>query len=234
LREDSCNLQGASAVLMGRKEGKVRRSAFLAITCAGCVTYFSADESTGKVDITGERLRSVPWHVDGRIGMSAAGLFFRYSDDRKALENGLYADVRYRYEFNPNFAIEASAGSFHADSKTVLVWDPVGGVYVPVKSDNVDCAPLRLTVAFGGASRNYPVSWFIGGGGGYFLYGSEHSSPGRPVDNEWATHVHAGLEIKPNTHIEFPVCTRLDVGYVWPGESKKEMVLAGISVFFGF
>ena len=216
---------------MGRKERSVRRSVFLAVACAGCATYLSVEESTGKADLTGESLKRVPWNVNGKLGMSVAALSFRYPEDRDQLEDGVYYDIRYRYELSRHWGVEASVGYFHSDSKPVFIDPP--GVYVDI-FDDVDCVPVRLTFTLGSESRNYPVSWFVGGGGGYLIYGSEHETETRPVDNEWATHVQVGIEIKPTRHLEFPICTRLNAGYLWPGESEKDLYLLGVTLFFGF
>ncbi len=210
----------------------MKRSAFLAVACAGCVTYISVDDPSGKAGLTGERVRAIPWSVNGRAGVSFAGLFWTDSDDRKALDDGFYMDVRYSYELGRHWGIEASAGYFHAKNNVTFT-NPFPP-FDEIEMDDLDCAPFRLTLTFGGESRRYLMRWFIGGGGGYFVYGQEEKTPTKPVKNEWATHVLLGLEIKPHTHLEFPISARVDFGYIWPGESKKEMILAGITLYFGF
>ena len=212
----------------------MRRSVFLAVACAGCATYLSVDEAAGRADVTGERIRRIPWSTKGRAGTAISGMFFRHEEHRDAFEDGLYFDLRYRYEFTPQLGVEATVGLFRSESKEMLV----GGF--PFQFDDIECVPVRLTVTFGGESKTAPIRWFVGGGGGYLIYGDEHSAPPeRPLDNEWATHVLLGLEIRPAAHFEFPICTRIDAGYLWTGESELDgkgvdLMMLGFSFYFGF
>ena len=180
-----------------------------------------------QVCVTGREFAGNTVSILGQVRKSAAGLFLTRDRDREFYRDGLYMDIRYRYEFGRHLGVEASVGQFHFDSKPGFVTDPETGIEVPFEPDDVDCSPVCLTTPLGGAAPRPPVRGCAGGGGGYLIFGREEATEEKPLDNEFAAHAVAGLEIRPSVHLEFPVCTRINLGYIWPAESKKDMILAG-------